>query len=368
MKRKVHYYLHSGIISSCEKPMIYIFSNTADIKICVSRKGFSLEVDRTVNKEATSLIWDPLFRDAIKKAARIQLIKYGKISGEDVNVTIDDVDFCIYDRRQKAPEQLIYSLCGTQLQRPMVGDWTEESIRRILTVTKSRTNRLDAALDALLLAKSKLFETERFVYLWMAINGLYGYAAEKAAGYMSGKNEQNWIRKEYAQIKFYSMLLDYSLRQPKEDKEKVIQNLELVLAGISHVEIDVTIKAIKNNDVNNYYVREISAIFAKNGISEGKMHPYASLLLYMPYHIRCKYFHGECAVPLICFENEHPLPVLRVLNNLMEKYLDKSIPKWFDEVFYKTDILPRIQLLAENCKCNNDGYLESCIVCGKEMA
>ncbi|MBR5419568.1 MAG: hypothetical protein IK115_00315 [Lachnospiraceae bacterium] len=368
MKRKVHYYLHSGKISSMEKSMIYAFSNTIDIKICISRKGFSLEVDRTVKKEASALVRDPLFRDAIKKATLIQLIKYGKISGEDVYVTIDDVDFCIYDRCKKTPERLIYSLCGTQLQRPMVGNWTEASLQRILDVTKSKTDRLDAALDALLLAKSKLYETERFVYLWMALNGLYGFAAETAAGYMPGENEKSWIKKEYAQIKFYSMILDYPYCQPKEDKEKVLKSLELILARINPAETDLTIKAIKNHDTDNFYVREISAIFSEIGISEGEMHPYTVLLLYMPYQIRCKYFHGEHTVPLLCFENEHPLPVLRILNNLMEEYLDISIPQWFDGHFYTTDIIPRIRLLAENCKCTNKGKLETCIISGEEKA
>ncbi len=111
----------------------------------------------------------------------------------------------------------------------------------------------------------------------------------------------------------------------------------------------------------------IKTIFAKAGLSPEVMHPYASLLLYLSYKMRCKYFHAEKALPLICFVNEHPLPVLRVLNVILEDYLDENLHRWFDDDLFKASILPAIISLAENCVCNKK-HLVSCVIDGIDKA
>ena len=366
MGKYTHYHLYSGKITGSVKPLKYNYSRTNGIELRVTRGGFSIDVKRSVTKDASSLLRDSLFRDAIKKAVVIQLIKYGFYTDADLYAGINGKVTCLYDSKVDASRKLIYSLCGRKLQRPMTQPWTDDSLQRVLYSTKSKANRLDAALDALLMAKSKYYETERFIYLWMAINGLYGLVAEFAFEYMRSKNEQNWIKKEFGKIKFFAMILGYPYRgifNGTEDDS--VKELELLLTGIDNDKVDDFINAIKINDKNNRFVEGIHNVFEKAGVEIGKMHPYVAMLLFMPYKVRCKYFHAEKAVPLICFEEEQPLLVLRVLNRAMEDYLDDNLNKWFDSGVLDAYYLPRIRNYAENCVCANN-RLNSCLIDGEE--
>ena len=366
MGRYTHYHLYSGKITRTVKPLTYDYSRTKGIKLRVTRSGFSIDVDRTVTKDASSLLLDPLFRDAIKKAVVIQLIKYGFYTDDDLYVDIDGKVTCLYCGKDYASKKLIYSLCGRNLQRPMTQPWTDDSLQRILASTKSKANRLDAALDALLIAKSKYYETERFLYLWMAMNGLYGFVAELALEYMRSGKERDWIKKEFGEIKFFAMILGYPYRgRFNGTEDDTVKELELLLTGIGSNGVEDFINAAKNNDENNRFVEGIHNVFEKAGVESGKMHPYAAMLLFMSYKVRCKYFHAEKAVPLICFEEEHPLPVLRVLNRVMEDFLDDNLNKWFDSGVLNISFLPRIRNYAENFVCGNNG-INSCVIDGEE--
>ena len=364
MNRKTHYHLYSGKILDPVTSLTYVFSNTKCIQMIVSQRGFSVDVDRGVKNNPSSILQDPLFRDAVKKAAMLQLIIFGAYTEEDLYVSIDGEVSCIFSRKTADNDLLLYSLCNKKLLRPMAKNWKDKSLLRILCVPKSRKGRLDAALDALLISKSKVYETEKFIYLWMAMNGLYGFTSEIAVPLMISTKEKKWIKQEHGQIKFFAMLSGYPYRGNPDDGDRVVQKLELALAGIKADEIESLISALKSNDDSNPYVCEIKAIFVKAGLSRGVIHPYTALLLFMSYKIRCKYFHAEKALPLICFINEHPLPVLRVLNVILENYLDENLYRWFDNDFFEASILPEITVLAENCVCNKNQQLISCVVDG----
>ncbi len=88
MKQKIHYRLYSGKISQSITPWTYKYSNTANIKMWVSKNGFAVDLYQTVKKEPSSILRDFLFRDAIKKAAVIQLIKFGTFTEEDLYIEI----------------------------------------------------------------------------------------------------------------------------------------------------------------------------------------------------------------------------------------------------------------------------------------
>ncbi len=365
---KTLYRVYSGKVPKTIKPLVYQFGRTPDIYMTVSKNGFTVEVSRSVKKEGYRLLDDLLIRDAIRKAARIQLIRYGAISVSSIYAEINGKKTCLYDSTTKNQEALIYSLCGNSLYRKLSTFWEDDAIKRVLSVPKSRTDRRDAALDALLVAKAKEYETEKFIYLWMSMNGLYGYAAEIASKYMKSKREQKWINREYAQIKFFAMLNGYAYCFNNEQEAQVVRKLENLLGKIAESQIESLLEAVKTNEKGNVFVVEIITILKDSGIAEEAIHPYAVLLLYLSYKIRCKYFHAEKGVPLICFKNEHPLPVLRMLNVLLEDYIDNNLHKWFDEKLFNERINPCIIELASNCICDKSGRLSTCIVNGEEKA
>ena len=60
--------------------------------------------------------------------------------------------------------------------------------------------------------------------------------------------------------------------------------------------------------------------------------------------------------------------MLRVLNVVIEDFLDKNLYQWFDEERLENDFHPNIKTLIEACKVKDDRWLKSCVVNGKELA
>ena len=354
--KRIRYELFSKNTRKSTNPFVYKYSNTPDIELSVTKTGFYVSVYRTIKKEARETLSDPLFRDVVKKCCLIQLIKYGSISFKDIFVKIDGIEEMIYSV-ERGP--LIYGLCGDRLHKRMSSDWGATQFNRILHTVKSKENRIDAALYALVMAKSKTYETEKFIYLWMAMNGLYGYIAEKAAGFMEGKNEREWIKKDYAQLKFLALFYEYRYHAPDKDS---VESFRL------QMEVEVARQKINNlpTDQDMQQLRKgIEEVLKKFELAD-KMSAEAALLLYFPYLVRCKYFHSEKALPLLCFEEEHPLPVIRVLNSVLEKFLDDNLCNWMNEQKLIEEFYPRIEMISKNCKCDKNKHLQSCVINGKE--
>lgn len=139
-----------------------------------------------------------------------------------------------------------------------------------------------------------------------------------------------------------------------------------MISKLTDEPINQIIKAVKNNDCAYDFVKNMHSIFVEEGCEEGKMHPYMALLLYLSYKMRCNYFHAERPVAMICFENEHPIPVLKILNAFIEDFLDSNLSRWFDTKDLEDNIKPRIRLLVECCKCDSNGRLKSCIIDGED--
>ena len=366
MYKKSLYRLYTPEIKQSETPLVYSYSSTKNIKITVKKNGFYIETERKRKPDAFNIYSDNLLLDAIRKACIIQLIKYGRIAVNSLVLSVDNEEAVVFDDRD-SKKPLIYGLCGNTLQRKMSEDWGRSQFERILKTTKSSTNRLDASLYALLVAKSKTYETERFIYLWMAFNGLYGYIAEKAKAFCEEKSVRSWIDKEYAQLKFASMLFGFPYQGiTDKDRENSFRfRMELEIAKIKPEEARDFLFALENK-VENEHVAAVENLLSEFGIK--KMSGYAAVSIYFPYLMRCKYFHGERALPLLCFENEHPLPVLRILNVVIEDFVDRNIYKWFDAECLENGYHPEIKSLIQACKVKDGRFLQSCVVNGKDLA
>ena len=176
--------------------------------------------------------------------------------------------------------------------------------------------------------------------------------------------------KEYIQIRFFSMVMGYPYRAfnksvsdaEKKDNTRIRFELERVCGSIPSKHIKEFVTACRNDDQSNKWVYEIHGILNKNGVGE-LMHPYMLVLLWLPYQIRCKYFHGEFAVPLLCFENENPLPALKVVNETLDDYLDKNLAHWFkNENQIKT-----IKTIVDSCSFDNNGIICNTVQQGVQL-
>lgn len=73
------------------------------------------------------------------------------------------------------------------------------------------------------------------------------------------------------------------------------------------------------------------------------------MLLWLPYRIRCKYFHSDITMPIYAVKNESILKELEILNKIIESFLDESIPVWcVDEI--KEDYLNKLETVVRDWK------------------
>ncbi|MCR5136247.1 MAG: hypothetical protein K6C12_03990 [Oscillospiraceae bacterium] len=63
------------------------------------------------------------------------------------------------------------------------------------------------------------------------------------------------------------------------------------------------------------------------------MKRHAYLYFAFPYYHRCRYFHAEAPIPLLCFQNDPLLRILEIVNRTLDSFLERELPKWFVKDF-----------------------------------
>ena len=61
---------------------------------------------------------------------------------------------------------------------------------------------------------------------------------------------------------------------------------------------------------------------------------FSYLLLIYPYHLRCKFLHGNRSTLLVAAYNDYEINVLRAVNYFLRCFLNREIPKMFREDFW----------------------------------
>ena len=315
-------------------PIVYRYSGL-DIELHLSADGCLIRYSRP--KLVTDLRSDPYFRDALRKTELLYVLKYSRRPRYDrLTADIDGTEYIVFDRSKDT--DLIYSMFAEKLHSKMNETWAAESVvKTVVTTAKSSYDRRFAALFALLMAKSKDYESERFIYLWMSMNALYGYMAEKHDAKLNA---------EWKQIKLIAEVFGFQYGQIDDaQKDKLRGTAMGVIEQMSPQESeDLSEKVVQkqkewvllpglNKDVNQSCKR-------------GRIDMAAFFLFWLPYQIRCKYFHGEKSMPVMCFAEERPLPVLRFINKTLMGFLDNELPKWFDQEALEKELLPGVHSIT----------------------
>ena len=90
------------------------------------------------------------------------------------------------------------------------------------------------------------------------------------------------------------------------------------------------LRAIKDNLWSDRILNDVRNI-ELSYFGSTSMDPMGLFLFWLPYQIRCKYFHAEKAIPMMCFLDETPIPAVRFINSLLEEFLDEELVKWFED-------------------------------------
>ena len=314
-------------------PYLYKYGSTC-VALHLTKNGFVFEYDRP--SKTVDLTNDNLFRDALKKIELIHILKFKQpIKYDSITAGINGLDFFIYNSKTDNP--LLYSLISKSKKLSLPSMWNAPVVlQSLLDTPKTKYDRLTASLLALLTAKSKEYESERFMFLWMSMNALYGYLAERYPTKLNHEWEQISLF-----AKYYG--LDYCAKGNAKKNQLRGKTMEFIETASESELADIITKIGKIHYDWEYPAKIKPYVDVYLEQAGGKMDPSAFFLLWLPYQIRCKYFHGEKAFPVLSFADERPIPALRFLNTILEGFLDDELVKWFNNALREQELVPKLK-------------------------
>lgn len=309
-----------------------------------------------------------LFLETAKKVLYIYLAKNSKI--------LNIYKLEIYRNEECISENIrINSLIDkdVELFRSFpIHNWNNDAIISLLG-SKRDDSRL-SAFCALLYSKSKENELERFMYLWIAINGMYGYYKHCFQRYYN--NEKDFLKKDVennfnAKLEFKR--LDFI--KERDQIEQFFRDNEWNDYYIDNKDMNKIIKkvipAFKNRDITKIVQlkvnlhQELTQKIQEVVKNDVEISLKAFLIVRMPYHYRCKIFHADDPIPIfnINLNNIYKYDnfILKALNNIMEEYIDINLPRWFGEKGKEIDSREKIngkRTAIRNIKSNNDRNIQ----------
>lgn len=333
MTKKYKYAIEINEFTNSQDCKKYYFNyrSTKDICIALTENSIRVSCEMTVEYDPRRFqsCEIPLFSDAIKKSLLVYLITFSKDIKSNAHQNPPQVSFFIDDENQATTSLPVYSLIPDTLTPKMSAAWgSEKVIENILTYTPSKYDSTIASLFALICAKSKDKETERFMYLWMSINGMYNFIS-KCVGKATAKERE----------KISMMLKMYDLAESAFDS-KIRRKIAKHIIQIVSENWDgraITQESLSDSGSHEKIARAIKAKLKESLPTDSKeIAPYAYLLIELPYYFRCTYFHAD--EPVLLYAFEHELKCLRALNMIMESFLDRELYKYFSGEYNETYI------------------------------
>lgn len=297
----------------------FSFGNTRNISLGLNKTGASVSVrmskDYTGSFENSYLY--NLVKESIRRIALLYLLQYQKpLLVKTIELTAARTASDLQQIR--LPEDFVfYQMFDVPLLRTVRPEWKDpEILQNLLKYQRagSRLSRPVAALYAYLFSKTKNKESERFFYLWIAMNGYF-------ASRWPDKNDRDQLT-EFLKA---SGLGNASLS--RANRESVCK--------LGMVRLSELVEPLSAEDLEGEKCRTfadyISHTRQKYGAANFDMTPHGFLLTDFPYYLRCTLFHAQRPIELFSFKNDMELKSLRIVNSYLEDFLDRNLHTLFEQ-------------------------------------
>lgn len=336
MMDKHKHILIINYVSKNTETYLYNFGSTKNVEIRISQNGFSISAELTKLYDKSEMVSGNsyLFPDAIKKAMLLYLLKYSKcIDIKSITVRIDDIKETIPITNDN---KLVFSLVDSSLVRSLPSSfYSKDIVQYVLNTTKSKYDKRTASLFAFIYSKSKIFETERFIYLWTAFNGMYSWLSE----YIAKANNVDRYRKEYKQIIGIQKYFEIGSETIKDnDKSNIAHKVISILT-------DNSVHATKQDNFS-IIQNKINDVLKKQDGSQYNLSAYGYLLTQLTYYFRCKIVHGSKPIILFTFSDETEVHCLKILNRLLEEFIENNLHLWFSNDYINRILIPKANTIT----------------------
>ena len=335
-------HIHRIIINSPQQEneintFIYDFGSTKSIKLSISHGYLFVEaaLQKKYDKQEMLSQNQYLFPDALKKALLIHLMLFSEsITIQKIQVQIDNETDCVLDSDNGQASPLDSMVVG-KLVHPFSVKWDNSSIDGILSQTKSTYDSRTAALFALLYSKCKHFESERFIYLWMAFNGMYNFFSYLISDVQGIKR----ITQEYKKIKCFQRLYQIGEQTISDDQEK--KRIAHGVAALIERGLPTITQQYLESDSGKPFCDAIRALLFDS--KDGKplnLSPYGYLLTQFSYYYRCNLIHANKPLALFSYTDESDIRCLTVINSMLEQFIEHNLYLWFDDKYIDNHLRP----------------------------
>ena len=310
------------IINNEMKGMPYFFQygNTKNIELVLShntaciRKSFNK--DYRNNLKPDSYLFN-LFKEGMKRISLLHILYYQKqikVKSSQLRITGPGNVEEVHDLSDYF---ILYSLISSGFLRSISKEWRNQDVlQNVLRFQKSKTElaKSTAALYAYLYSKTRSYETERFSYLWMAMNGLYGAMKPEVT------NDR---------MQMSNMIQVYHLGNDVLTSTNRDEICHLVYIKMKDIEGKVTEESLRgeHKELAEYISQHIP--IDNQTKKPFDLSPYGFLLTDFSYYLRCKLFHANRPVELFSFADDLEIKVLRIVNGLLEEFLDANLIRIF---------------------------------------
>lgn len=295
---------------------------TKDVSISVAKDYLCVSANISSNPKLEDMLSTRslVLSKALKRGMTVHILRYHTPISVKTYTCQAAQNSITINADSKNPK--IYSMVSGKLLRKVSPAWSNKKYLHDFILSDNPD--LTAAVAAMLISKTKQFETERFLYLWMAMNGLYRYYAMAFHG-CGGKNDTNMLQL-FSQLYGFGLVADEKMYHYDQRK---------VDSVILRRSTDDFLKEIKKQDSSS-----AEDLFRILGADRSDISAYGYYLLQHSYKYRCNMFHANHQVKLLSFSEESEILVLRTLSDLLEEFLDQNLHKWFDQNYLENVIKP----------------------------
>lgn len=327
------------------KRYTYSYGNTKDISIIIGKQRVSVLFRMTAKKDLQDFTDMKLylFRDALRKAYYLHALL------QDMGLKIIRLDIYIGKEKhsfdQSTPDfPFVYSMITDQ-RLHLTDAWRSDAmIAYYLHSTKTggsnRTgmddDRFNIAVQAFLAGKSRIYTTDRFLNYWTAVNALYSSIGDlfetaflKKYEKLSNKYKMNHLDNPCIGALIVTDIkndcyLPKGIRKLDGFDELYQSTNHLLYACVKKGPDDLYEDAYDNLDNEMREGCPYNPLYEAAGKIGLPLYVY--LLLIYPYQLRCSYFHGSKAQPVISGYRDPEIFDLKIINRFLERYLTEKIP------------------------------------------
>lgn len=334
------------------------YGGTKGIRLMLSANSATIEMLLGTKMDAHQFLSpeNHYLTNALQKTMIAWLLVYGRANSiRTIELAIDGMSAeNLVDTMEIEKLRFAQTL---DLRKPitMAQSWGEPVVmHNVLGVSKSKNDPRMASLAALALSKTKaqtvtvLGSSERFIYLWTAINGYCNYLKELAIPYASNSVEKGFRQERNA----ITLCLRYhgwgDNCPPRKANEKLAR---ITIRRLEAIKRNGELMVLAENNDSSSVAQELQLLISEDAwVKESGFHltSAGNLTFCLPYYFRCGLLHGDRSMPVFVRETDERYWCLALLNTVLEGFLDTNLWLLFDQQYVDSVVKPQLaKLVAE---------------------